>query len=173
MEIEFQVHIAAKEKWEQFLSSLAFFLAIGASFFLFLLLTHMNPALFFIGALAALYCIVKTSLPYFKLRKQCQIPDRLQLSQGNLIFFTSNQKTLQIPISSIERVVYREGLLIFLRNAKYTVLKPQFQLAKFLKKGKLKGGDLFFEYFDASVQARLQDVVEMEKPYHTRSFQNR
>ncbi|HEY4255357.1 MAG TPA: hypothetical protein VGM34_03315 [Chlamydiales bacterium] len=173
MEIEFQVHIVPKEKQQQLLSSLAFFFAIGGSFYLFSLLVHSHPALVFLGALVALFFIARTSSPYFRLRKQSHTPDRIQLSQGHLIFFTGNQKTLRIPIASIQSVRYQEGLLIFLRDAKCTLLDPRFKLAQFLKKGKSKGGDLFFESFDASVQARLQDIVQMEKPHHTRSFQNR
>ncbi len=168
MEIEFQVHISPKEKFQQLVIAALLSCAMGGSFLLTILL--YKPLAVPAAALTS-FCLFRTWVPYFSLRQQFSHPDRLQLTDTHLIYFSHNQKTLDIPLRSIQSTGYKNGLLLWTHN--YTFVNPQFPRARFLKRARSHGSDLFFEFFEPSVQARLQDVVQMEKPHDPRVFHHR
>jgi hypothetical protein len=168
MEIAFQVHIPRRELWQQLAICCLLLAAIIGSFALIVLLC---PPVAIVAAGGALVCVMRTLQTYLKYHHQSINPDRLELSETHLTYFTQNKPTLLIPLHAVSATTYKHGLLLW--SNQYTLLNPKFPISRFLRRSKTKGCDLFFEFFDPSVQARLQDIVQMEKPHYTRSVQHR
>ncbi len=165
MEIAFETKVSAEEMRQQFTVSAATSLGIMLAGVWIWLLSPL-VALFASPALA--YALRRTILTYLQVRRHHQTPDTLVLDGDALVYTIATKPTLRLALRAIQRVDFQDGLSMRLRQGdskRWTVLDPTFRLAQFLQTSRAHKADLFFPFFNASVQARLQQIVELEQPY--------
>jgi hypothetical protein len=115
----------------------------------------------------ALGCVVGglAFRPYLKVREQSIHPDRFKISHHSLIYFIKDKKALSIPIASIEKVEYDQGMLVFLKrpiSERIEIVSPKLLAKK-------RRGDFYFEWFEPKafylIQAELNDIMHSNQTH--------
>jgi hypothetical protein len=97
---------------------------------------------------------------YRKMVHQELTPDKICIDLESFIYNSKGKKTFSIPLASIRRVEFRNGIQLFVKGApKIQLHDPSFVLSRFVWEAKRQKCDLFFPWFADSVKARLQDIV--------------
>jgi hypothetical protein len=65
-------------------------------------------------------------VPYRRLIQLRDHPDELILEDGELIYFHEFKPVMAIPLASIERLEYRDGILLWLRDQQKPIHFPHF-----------------------------------------------
>lgn len=162
MEIEFTARIIPEEKREQLYASIAF--ALASILLCILIGLFILPLLGLLIGLGIALALVSFR-PYLAYRAQERTPDKLQLTHQSLIFFTKGKKALAIPLKAIQKVEYKEGLVIYLKRP----ISERIEIIDAAQLRKTGQGDFFFAWFEpkifALVQTELHNIVHADKPH--------
>ena len=160
MEIEFTVHIDPEKRRHECHASLAF-AAAGSLTLLFLGL--LCPPLWLCLAGAWVPMLYACFARYRNMVRQEQTPDKICIGTESIIYHAKGKKSFSMPLTSIRRVEYRNGIQLFVKGVpKIQIHDPTFILSQFMYRSRKEKCDLFFPWFDNSVKARLQDIVHAD-----------
>jgi hypothetical protein len=171
MEIEFIVQIEPETRRHEVHAALAF---VTATTLGLLLVGLFFPPLW--GCLSGAWAllVIRNFDRYRSMRRQWISPDKMEIRGETLIYYSNRKACFSIPLSTISRIDFRDGVRFFLkRERKVTVLDPGFSLAKFIEKSKREQCDLFFAWFDLSAKTGLENIVHPHQAHNASPFEHR